>query len=196
MFPNLFSNKTKRTCKNRDMVFIKIFDVNGEEKEKHTLTEDDWLDYFGILEAISKNMKVKSKLIKKEGFTSEEDEEMFKKIDETIAKVNNLVETAQNVSKVKVLCFEGTKKEEDFIEIKIFSKGKKTPEETYKLKYSDIEEYIKIANSITSKLDKIAGLNPLKWNKKKKKAGKELIKRIIRKIEKDLTKIEILILRG
>jgi len=190
---NLFNNKNinKRRPK-KDMVSIKVFDINGQEIEKYTLSEDDWLDYFGILEAIAKTLKVKSEKIKEEGFNSEMDEQDFKKIETTIKKVEKLSENAMSITSLKILCFEGDKKEDDFITIKLFQKGKKNPDAIYIIQYREIEGYIKIINDIQSKLSKFS----LPIKKKGKKKGKELIKHIVRKIENDISKIEILALKG
>jgi len=196
MFPNLFNNKNINKTTKKDMVSIKVFDTNGQEKEKYTLSEDDWHDYFGIMEAIAKTLKVKSKKIRKEGFTSEIDEQEFQKIDNAVRKVECLAENAMSIDTLKILCFEGDKKENDFITIKVFKKGKKNPEATYNIQYKEIEGYIKIINNIQSKLSKFSLPNIKVRKKHGKKKGKELIKHIIRKVENDISKIEILALKG
>ena len=201
MFPTLlkFGKNTKNRKKSKDMVFIKIYDMNGHEKEKYKLTEDDYFEYFSIMEALCSNIEVEAKIARKTGEISKEDEELFKKIDKAIEKSNNIIEKARSVNLVKILCFEGEHKEEDFINIKIFRRGEKIPEETYIIKYSEVKGYIEIINSISSKLEKIAKLNPIsaiksKIKKKDAETGNKFIKKIIKRLNY-IARIEVLILR-
>ena len=69
MFPTLlkFGKNTKNRKKSKDMVFIKIYDMNGHEKEKYKLTEDDYFEYFSIMEALCSNIEVEAKIAGKTG---------------------------------------------------------------------------------------------------------------------------------
>jgi hypothetical protein len=185
--------KKKKVMKEkRDLVFIKRYSEKGEQIETYNLSEDDYFDYFGILEGITKKIKSNARKIKKQGFKDEKDKEEFDRLEKTLKKIDAMIEKANTVAKINILCFEGDKKENDFIEIKVFNK-KEELEDIHIIKYEEVEGYIKILSNIFGKLGKISELNPLKSLNKENK-GNKIFNKIIKKAEK-FSKIKVLVLR-
>lgn len=180
-----------KKAKSKDMVFIKIYGEDGKEKEKHTLSEDDYYDYFDILEALGKNIMQKSKKIKDEGFKSEKEKEEFEQVEKSLNKLHDITNKACKMKKIKVICFEGDIKEK-YLEIKIYKRNKELAE-SYTMEYEEIKGYIEIIKTISSKLVKIANYNP--FQKKKEQKDNKIITNLIGKLEK-IGKIQILALSG
>jgi hypothetical protein len=187
------AKKKMKKAKSKDMVFIKIYGEDGKEKEKHTLSEDDYYDYFDILEALGKNIMQKSKKIKDEGFKSEKEKEEFEQVEKSLNKLHDITNKACKMKKIKVICFEGDIKEK-YLEIKIYKRNKELAE-SYTMEYEEIKGYIEIIKTISSKLVKIANYNPFQKKKKNEQKDNKIITNLIGKLEK-IGKIQILALSG